>query len=332
MSNLPKTMQGYTAHNGQLVLGTHNVPAPQAGEVLIAVAASGINRPDILQRMGKYDPPAGTTPILGLEVAGTILACGPKVARWKVGDKVCALLAGGGYAEYAAAPEGQCLPWPVGFSAIEAAILPECIFTVWANMFEAGQLREGEVALIHGGSSGIGSTAIQMAKAFGARVITTVGNAEKAEFCKKLGADCVINYKTQDYVEAIKNFTNGAGVNVVLDMVGGDYIAKDMSVMAYKGRHVSIAMLGGSKTAIDIRLMMGRQIVLTGSTLRPRPVPEKARIAREVEAHIWPKLLQKIIKPQCFQAFPFNAADGAHKTMEIGAHMGKMALVMNTAS
>lgn len=332
MSNLPETMKAYTAQNGQLVLGTHALPKPQAGEVLIQVHASGINRPDILQRMGKYDPPANTTPTLGLEIAGIVMACGPNVTRWNVGDKVCALLAGGGYAEYAAAPEGQCLPWPEAFSAAEAAILPECIFTVWANMFEAGQLREGETVLIHGGSSGIGSYAIQMAKAFGACVIATVGSAEKVAFCKNLGADCVINYKTHDYAEEVNGFTKGTGVNVLLDMVGGDYVPKDMSLMALKGRHVSIATLGGSKAEIDIRVMMAKQLVLTGSTLRPRVPAEKARIAREVEAHIWPKLEKKIIKPQLFQAFPFHAAAEAHKTMEIGAHMGKIVLVMDHGS
>jgi NADPH2:quinone reductase len=328
MPILPATMRGVIAVDNALHIKAFPLPQPQAGEVLIHVAAAGVNRPDIMQRQGRYDPPPGTTPILGLEAAGSVVALGEGVTEWRVGDKVCALVAGGGYAEYVAAPAGQCLPWPDHLSAVEAACVMEGVFTVWANLFEAGQLKAGETALVHGGTSGIGSYAIQMARAAGALVIVTVGSDAKAETAKGWGADLAVNYETQDFVAAVKDFTGGEGVNVVLDMIGGDYVPRNLAALTAFGRHVSIASRKGAKAEIDIWQMMRRRHVLTGSTLRARPAAEKARLAREIHAHVWPWIAAGKVKAHVFQAFPLEKAGEAHKVMENAAHMGKMALTV----
>ena len=299
------------------------VPVPAPGEVLIRVHAAGINRPDILQRLGKYPPPPGASDIPGLEVAGEIVES--KSQEWKTGDKVCALLAGGGYAECAVAPAGQCLPVPKGLSMIEAAALPETFFTVWNNLFVRGKLQAGETVLIHGGASGIGTTAIQMAKAFGARVIVTAGSEEKCEACREIGADVAHNYKAQDFVIAIGE----NNVNVVLDMVGGDYVPRNMKVLAPDGRHVSIAVQSGSKTEIEIHLMMQKRLILTGSTLRPRPVAEKAELARGLYNHVWPLIEQGKIKPVIFKTFRLEEAALAHAALEAGDHVGKIVLTVS---
>lgn len=313
---------------GPEVLQVKEVPVPQpaVGEVLIRVAAAGINRPDLLQRQGKYNPPPGASAILGLEVAGEVVALGAGASRWKVGDKVCALLAGGGYADYAVAPEGQCLPVPEGMALLEAALLPEAVFTVWANLFEAGRLKPGETALIHGGSSGIGTFAVQMAKAAGARAIVTVGSEEKREACLNLGAALAVSYRSDDFTKAVEAFTDGKGVDVVLDMIGGDYLPRNLSLLAEGGRHISIATQHGAVAEINLRLMMAKRLILTGSTLRPRSVAEKSRLAREIERHVWPWIATKAVKPVVFQRFPLEKVAEAHKVMESGVHIGKMAL------
>jgi len=304
-------------------------PLPRFGddEVLIEVAAAGVNRPDVLQRRGLYEPPPGTTDIPGLEAAGTIVAVGPGVTRWKAGDRVCALVAGGGYAEYCPAPEGQCLPVPDGFSMIEAACVPETFFTVWTNVFQRGRLQPGETLLVHGGSSGIGTTAIQLAKAFGAKVLATAGNAEKCAACEKLGADRAINYRQEDFVEIIENATGGKGVDVVLDMVGGDYIPRSIKAMATEGRHVSIAFLRGPKVELNVEPVMRKRLTLTGSTLRPRSVAEKSAIGAELREKVWPLLSSGKVKPMIYRTFPLAEAAQAHALMESSEHIGKIALV-----
>jgi len=307
------------------------MPKAGAGEVLIKVAAAGVNRADILQRQGNYPPPEGAGDILGMEVAGEIAAVGAKANRWKVGDKICALLAGGGYAEYATVPEGQCLPVPGNISFIEAAALPEAVVTVWANLFEAGGLQAGQTALVHGGSSGIGTVAIQMAKAAGAKIFVTAGSAEKCEACRKLGADLAIDYKTEDFVVAIERKTGKRGVDVVLDMVGGDYVARNLSALAPGGRHVSIAVQGGKTASIDLWHIMRKRLVLTGSTLRHRTPAEKARLMREVEEKAWPWVAEGKVKPLIYKAFILQNAAQAHKVMESGAHIGKMVLEVSPA-
>jgi NADPH:quinone reductase len=303
------------------------LPQPGAGEVLIEVAAAGVNRPDVLQRRGLYEPPPGTTDIPGLEVAGTVVAVGPSVTRWKAGERVCALVAGGGYAEYCPAPEGQCLPVPEGFSMVEAACVPETFFTVWTNVFQRGRLRGGESFLVHGGSSGIGTTAIQLAKAFGAKVFATAGSAEKCKACEALGADLAVNYKEEDFVEAIGKATGGRGVDVVLDMVGGDYIPRSIKVMAPDARHVSIAFLRGPKVELNVEPVMRKRLTLTGSTLRPRSVAEKSAIAAELMEKVWPLLSAGKIKPVVYKTFPLAEAAQAHALMESSEHIGKIALV-----
>lgn len=290
-------------------------PVPGPGEVLIRVQAAGVNRPDILQRLGKYPPPPGITDIPGLEVAGV---------REDTGEKICALLAGGGYAEYAVAPEGQCLPVPKALSMIEAAALPEAVFTVWNNLFLRGGLQAGETALIHGGASGIGTTAIQMAKAFGSRVIVTAGSDEKCDACRKLGADLAVNYKTSDFVGEIKKFRDGA--DVVLDMVGGDYISRSIEIMNPDARHVSIAYLNGAKAEINISTIMQKRLTLTGSTLRNRPLEEKAALAREIREKVWPLIEAGKIRPVIFKTFPLAEAAAAHAALERGNHVGKIVL------
>jgi putative PIG3 family NAD(P)H quinone oxidoreductase len=311
-----------------LVPTTRPVPQPAKGEVLIEVHAAGINRPDVLQRMGKYEPPPGATDIPGLEVAGVIAALGEGVSDFKLGDKVCALLAGGGYAEYVTAPSAQVLPVPDGLGMVEAACLPETFFTVWSNVFDRGRLKAGETFLVHGGSSGIGTTAIPLAKAFGAKVFTTAGSAEKCAACVELGADRAINYKDEDFVEVIKAETGGKGVDVVLDMVGGDYVARTVSVMAMDGRHVSIAFLQSPKITLNFFPVMTKRLTLTGSTLRARSVADKKAIADQLREKVWPLLSAGKIAPKIYKSFPLKDAAGAHALMESSQHIGKIALVV----
>jgi putative PIG3 family NAD(P)H quinone oxidoreductase len=310
-----------------LALGRRPVPKVGDEEVLIEVVAAGVNRPDVLQRKGMYEPPPGTSDIPGLEIAGRVAAIGSAVKGFKVADRVCALVAGGGYAEYCAAPEAQCLPLPQGFSMVEAAAVPETFFTVWTNVFDRGRLRSGESFLVHGGSSGIGTTAIQLAKAFGARVFATAGNAEKCEACEKLGADRAINYRDEDFVEVIGEATGGKGVDVVLDMVGGDYIPRSIKIMAVDGRHVSIAFLRGAKVELNVEPVMRKRLTLTGSTLRPRSVAEKAAIAAQLREKVWPLLSKGQIKPVIYKTFPLAEAAAAHALMESSEHIGKIVLV-----
>ncbi len=299
------------------------VPKLADGEVLIKVRAAGVNRPDLLQRLGKYPPPPGVSDIPGLEVAGEITES--RSAAWKNGARVCALLAGGGYAEYAAVAAGQCLPVPDGLDLVHAAALPEAVFTVWNNLFKRGGLKSGETALIHGGASGIGATAIQMAKAAGAHVIVTAGTDDKCAACLALGADRAINYKTQDFVaEAGKD-----SADVVLDMVGGDYVPRNLEVLKTDGRHVSIAFQGGAKTEIDIQKIMQKRIVLTGSTLRPRPGAEKQELRDEILAHVWLDVIAGKIKPVIYKSFALEQAADAHRALESGEHVGKIVLVVS---
>ena len=305
------------------------VPRPGPGEILIKVAAAGVNRPDVFQRKGGYPPPPGASDLPGLEVAGTVAELGPEAAGFAVGDAVCALLAGGGYAEYAVAPVPQVLRVPHGFSMAEAAALPETFFTVWTNVFERGRLAPGETMLVHGGSSGIGTTAIQLAKAFGATVFATAGSPEKCEACIGLGADKAINYKAEDFVAAVLEATGGRGVDLVLDMVGGDYIARDVACMAVEGRHVSIAFLGGSKVTLDMRPVMTKRLTLTGSTLRPRSVAQKGEIAKALKEKVWPLLEAGKVRPPIYATFPLAGAAQAHALMESSAHVGKIVLVVS---
>ena len=303
-------------------------PVPGPGEILVEVAAAGVNRPDTLQRQGRYDPPPGASDLPGLELSGTVIAIGEGVESWASGDKVCALVAGGGYAEYCVVPAVQALPVPAPLSMVEAAAVPETFFTVWTNAFERGALKRGETLLIHGGSSGIGTTAIQLAKAFGATVFTTAGSDDKCRACEELGADRAINYRTEDFVAVIREATGGRGVDVVLDMVGGDYIARDIDIMAVDGRHVSIAFLQGSKVSLNMAPVMTKRLTLTGSTLRARPVAEKGRIAAALREHVWPLLESGGIKPQIHSTFPLEQADEAHRLMESSAHIGKIVLTV----
>lgn len=303
------------------------VTAPGQGEVLIKVAAAGINRPDVLQRQGGYPPPPGASDIPGLEVAGEIVALGSGVSAWKVGDQVCALVTGGGYAEYCPAPAGQCLPIPKGLTAIEAAALPETFFTVWTNVFDRGGLKAGDSLLVHGGSSGIGTTAIQMAKSLGATVFVTAGSAEKCRACEELGADLAINYREQDFVEAVKAATDGTGVDVILDMVGGDYIQRNIKSLAVEGRLVQIAFLEGGKAEVNFTPVMLKRLTITGSTLRPQPVANKAAIAQSLRTRIWPLIDAGRIRPVIHARFPLAQAAKAHELMESSAHIGKIVLV-----
>jgi NADPH2:quinone reductase len=304
------------------------VPTPGAGEILIKVAAAGVNRPDVMQRRGLYPPPPGAPDIPGLEAAGTVAACGPGVARWKVGDAVTALLVGGGYAEYCVAHESHALPVPAGLTMAEAAAIPETFLTVWHNVFERGALKPGETLLLHGGSSGIGTAGIQLAKAFGARVIVTAGSAEKCEACRKLGADLAINYKQDDFVAATKSATGGAGANVILDMVGGDYIERNYEAAAVEGRIVQIAFQGSPKATVDFRRIMLKRLHHTGSTLRSRSVPDKGAIARAVEETAWPWIAAGKVRPVMDKTFPLAEAAAAHARMETSAHIGKIVLTV----
>ncbi|MBB5516861.1 putative PIG3 family NAD(P)H quinone oxidoreductase [Rubricella aquisinus] len=315
-----------TAPGGPEVLraGTAPVPTPGPGEILIRVKAAGVNRPDALQRAGAYDPPPDASPLPGLEAAGEVAALGAGVTRWQMGDAVCALLPGGGYAEYVTTPATHALPVPKGLSWEQAAALPETFFTVWVNVFDRGGLKAGEKFLVHGGSSGIGTTAIQLAKAFGARVFATAGSAEKCFACETLGAETAINYRDQDFVEVAKSV---GGMDLILDMVGGSYTPRDIAALAPDGRLAMIAFLGGPKAEVNFAAVMAKRITITGSTLRPRSITYKADIAEALEAHVWPLLEAGKIAPVMDQTFPLSEAAAAHARMESSAHIGKIVLV-----
>ena len=327
---LPKTMTAIEAKSAGgpevLVPGTRPVPEPGPGEVLIKVAASGINRPDVLQRQGLYPAPKGASDLLGLEVAGKVVRLGPGVTRFKQGDLVCALVNGGGYAEYAVAPEDTTLPVPPGLAPVEAAALPETVFTVWHNVFERASLKPGEWLLVHGGTSGIGTTAIQIGAALGARVIVTVGSVEKARAAMALGAVRAVNYRDEDFVEAVRVATGGEGANVILDMVGGDYVERNLRAAALDGRIVQIAFLKGSKVEIDLMRLMLRRLTLTGSTLRAQTPEAKARMAKGVEQRVWPLIAQGTFKPVIDSTFSLVDAAGAHRRIEDPGHIGKVVL------
>ena len=313
---------------GPLVLKpeTRRLPAPGDGDILIRVKAAGVNRPDVLQRQGAYPPPPGASDLPGLEVSGEIAALGDNAERWREGDTVAALTPGGGYAEYAVVHGSNALPVPRGFTFTEAAALPETCFTVWHNVFQRGGLREGETLLVHGGSSGIGTTAIQLAKAFGATVIATAGSDEKCAACSRLGADRAINYREEEFVAAVKDHTGGAGADVVLDMVGGEYIALNHEAAAVDGRIVQIGFLTGSRAEVDFSRLMIKRLTHTGSTLRPRTTEFKAGIAAELEEKVWPLLAERRIAPVMDMIFPLKEAWRAHERMEEGGHIGKIVL------
>jgi NADPH2:quinone reductase len=304
------------------------LPTPKAHEILVHVAAAGVNRPDTLQRAGNYAPPPDASDLPGLEIAGSVVAVGASVTMWKIGDQVCALTHGGGYAEYCVVPEVQALPIPKGLSMIEAASLPETFFTVYSNVFDRGELKADETLLVQGGSSGIGVTAIQMAKALGHRVFATAGSDEKCAACVQLGAEKAFNYKTGDWAAELKTALNGAGVNVILDMVGGDYVPKELKALAEDGRLVMIAFLRGSKTDIDLNEVMRKRLRITGSTLRPRTVAFKGAVAQSLRTRIWPLLEQGKIKPVIFKTFALEQAAAAHTLMESSTHIGKIVLTL----
>ena len=331
MSALPKQMTaiGIKAAGGPDMLTAEQrpVPIPSAGEILVKIAAAGVNRPDVMQRMGLYPPPPGAPDIPGLEVTGEVVALGTDVRRWKLGDKVMALVSGGGYAEYCVAHESHALP-ATGLSPLDAAAIPETFFTVWHNVFERGALKRGETLLVHGGSSGIGTTAIQIAKALGAHVIITAGSAEKCEACRKLGADVAVNYKTDDFVTATKSATADKGADVILDMVGGDYIARNYEAAAVEGRIVQIAFQGSPKATVDFRRIMLKRLHHTGSTLRSRSVADKGAIARAVEDNVLPLVTAGAVKPIIYKTFPLRDAAAAHALMESSTHIGKIVLTL----
>ncbi len=319
----------YDAPGGPEVMRVADLPMPVArdNEVLIRVQAAGVNRPDVAQRQGSYPPPPDANPGLGLEVAGEVVALGGDVAGWSVGESVCALVNGGGYAEYVVAPAGQCLPWPAGYDAVRAAALPETYFTVWANLFGHGRLVAGETALVHGGTSGIGTTAIQLAKALGSRVIVTAGGPDKAFACLRLGADHAIDYRARDFVEAVAEITGGRGVDVVLDMVGASYFSRNLSCLARDGRLVLIAFLGGNTVEkANLAAIMVKRLVVTGSTMRPRTAGEKAAIAAELRAHVWPLLDTRRVAPVISDVFDLADVADAHRRLESGGHIGKIVL------
>ncbi len=317
-----------------LVAVDRPIPTPNRGEVLIRVAAAGVNRPDVMQREGKYPPPDGASDIPGLEISGTIEECGEAsgegssegTMRWKPGDRVCALVAGGGYAEYCTAPALQCLPVPGDIDLVSAAAIPETYFTVWTNVFERGRLTAGESLLVHGGSSGIGTTAIQLARARGSRVFATAGSAEKCAACESLGAERCVNYREEDFVEAIGTFTEARGVDVILDMVGGDYVRRNVAILAPDGRLVQIGLLTGAKATVNLVPVLQRRLTLTGSTLRSRSVKEKGRIAAALESNVWPLLAKRVVAPIVHQEFPLREAAAAHRMMESSQHIGKLVL------
>ncbi len=309
-----------------LHIATGPVPQPGPGELLLRVEAAGVNRPDVQQRMGSYPPPPGASPLLGLEVAGEVVASNG-ATRFPIGDRVCGLANGGGYAEYCTVPETQCLPWPAGYDAIRAAALPETYFTVWANLFDIGRLQPGQSALVHGGTSGIGVTAIQLAHEFGSRIYATAGSQEKCDACLRFGADAAINYKEADFATAIKEFTAGSGVDVILDMVGAPYAARNLRSLALDGRLVLIAFLGGAKAEeLDLTTIMVRRLTVTGSTMRPRTAAQKAAIADALRAKVWPVLEAGRCGPVIHEVFPLDQAADAHRLMESSAHIGKIML------
>ena len=302
------------------------VPVPGSDDVLIRVAAAGVNRPDVMQRQGRYPPPKGASDLPGLEVAGEIAAVGSDVSSFKVGDKVTALLPGGGYAEFAVASAPLCLPVPAGLSMVEAAAIPETFFTVWTNLFERGRCKAGDTVLIHGGTSGIGTTAIQLAAALGARVFATAGSDDKARACERLGAVRAINYKTQDFVEVLREATAGRGVDVILDMVGGSYLAQNLEIAAVEGRLCVISLLGGARAELNLGTMLAKRLTVTASTLRARTVPEKAAVADAVHCHVWPLLIDGRVRPIIYKTFPLAEASAAHALMETSNHIGKIVL------
>jgi NADPH2:quinone reductase len=332
MSDLPETMKAIVAAapGGPEVLKVEirPRPSPREGEILIAVEAAGVNRPDVIQRQGLYPPPPGAPDILGLEIAGAVVALGPGATRHKIGDKVLALVPGGGYAQYCLAHESNALPIPSGLTMIEAAAIPETFFTVWTNVFDGGALRPGETLLVHGGTSGIGTTAIALAKAFGAKVVATAGSPEKAAACLRLGADVAIDYRAADFVEETLKATDRKGADVILDMVGGDYVARNYAAAAFRGRIVQIAHLNGAKVTVDLRLLMVKRLIHTGSTLRPRSPAEKALIAEALREKVWPLLAAGRCKPIIDSTYPLTDAAKAHARMESSAHIGKIVLRM----
>ena len=331
MSTLPTTMTaiGIRAAGGPEVLEPQQrpVPKPGAGEILVKVLAAGVNRPDVMQRQGLYPPPPGAPDIPGLEIAGEVVALGDGAKRWKIGDRVMALVVGGGYAEYCAAHESHALPMQT-LSPVEAGAIPETFFTVWHNVFQRGALKSGETLLVHGGSSGIGTTAIQLAKNFGARVFVTAGSDDKCDACRKLGADLAINYKTQDFVAETKKATNDKGADLILDMVGGDYIPRNYEAAAVEGRIVQIAFQRDPKVTVDFRRIMLKRLHHTGSTLRARAVPDKAAIAKAVEENALPLITAGKVKPIIFKTFPLKEAAASHALMESSAHIGKIVLTV----
>jgi NADPH2:quinone reductase len=329
---LPTTMRAVeiTRPGGPEVLkiGTRAVPRVKAGEVLIRVAAAGVNRPDVMQRTGHYPVPPGASDIPGLEIAGSVVALGEGVGDWRAGDAVTALVQGGGYAEYCSAPAPQCLPVPKGMTPVEAASLPETFFTVWSNVFDRGGLKPGESFLVQGGSSGIGVAAIQMVKAFGNKVFATAGSAEKCAACVELGADRAINYRTEDFAAAVKEATGGRGVDVILDMVAGDYVEREIKCLADDGRIVIIAFLGGAKATLGLNDILRRRLTVTGSALRPRPVEFKGAIAKKLREKVWPLIEAGNIRAVIHKTFPLAEAAKAHELMESGAHIGKIVLTL----
>jgi len=332
MPSVPPTMNAVAiaTPGGPEVLRLTQLPTPKpgSGQLLVKVAAAGVNRPDLAQRAGFYPPPPGHSPLPGLEIAGEVVEAGADTTRWKAGDKVCALVNGGGYAEYCVAEETSALPVPAGFDMVRAAALPETFFTVWNNVFERGHLAAGEWLLVHGGSSGIGTTAIQLAKAFGARVIATAGSADKCQACLDLGADKAINYKTEDFVAAAKAATGGKGVDVILDMVGGEYTDKNVAMAAEDGRIVQIAMLGGVEAKVNLARLMMKRLTLTGSTLRPRTREVKAGFARALEEKVWPLLAAGKVRVVMDSTFPLAEAAAAHRRLETSQHIGKVVLTV----
>lgn len=336
MNSLPDTMTAIAirAPGGPEVLVPEQrpLPAPGEGEILVRVHAAGVNRPDVMQRQGKYPPPPGAPDIPGLEIAGEVAALGPGAGRFAVGDGVTALVPGGGYAEYCKVHETNALPLPAGFSMVEAAAIPETFFTVWPNLFERGRLKAGETVLVHGGSSGIGTTAIMLAKAFGARVIITAGNDEKCAACLKLGADIAINYQRDDFVAEVKRATGGAGADVILDIIGGDYVNRNYEAGAEDGRIVQIATQKGARAEINLHLLMVKRLTHTGSTLRPRPVAFKAAVAVALHDKVWPLLEARTVVPVIDSTFPLTQAADAHRRMESSEHVGKIVLTVPQSS
>lgn len=333
MAGLPQEMT-YIAHGAgggpeALVPARGPLPVAKPDEVLIRVMVAGVNRPDVQQRSGSYPPPPGASPVIGLECAGEVVAAGAAVTRYKVGDRVCALTNGGAYAEYCTAPEAQTLPWPAGYDSTRAAALPETYFTVWANLFGHGRLQAGETVLVHGGTSGIGVTAIQLGKAFGARVFATAGSDAKCEACLRFGADAAINYKSQDFAEEVRRLTDKAGVDIILDMVGAAYFQRNLRSLAWDGRLVLIAFLGGHQAdAVDLRPIMLKRLTVTGSTMRPRTTAQKGEIAAALEAKVWPLLAKGRCGPEIYRSFPLAEAAAAHRLMESSEHIGKIMLTV----